>query len=1000
VNALVCKSARILVGVPLVWMLAAPLGAAPVPARAAGASISLSRHLAAAGDRVVITGVGFAAGDLVAVFANIAVPGGTQRAAVTVRARAAGAVTATLAIPPNALPSTAAVTARDPQGHAATRTLVILPLLVIRPGHPPPSATAVANSPFYVRGSDFSPSETVRITASFSLYSGSAVIADKSVPADQTGAFADVLMQVPANVRPGIVTVTATGETSRRSATGSLHVTYRPRVSAQQTAVRPGGVLILSGHGFVPKSTVHLSVTLTANGATAQLGADAGTDAYGSFQASLTLPADVPVGLYTITAVDRAGGFRAATTFRVALIAQVSLEPATTTPGHQVVVSAAGFGSSIPVQITATFTLADGTRKTVVVNAQSGPDGRASTTLVVPPGAAAGTVRVVVHSTRANAHATLIVRAVSAGITVSPPAAIPGATVAVRGSGFQSGERVMVHVPLQLTGTGASTLTLNASADVAGRLIAYLHLPAGARAGAYIVTARGQASGRAPSARLTVVALAPSIVALPTQGAPGASVTVHGFGFPAVVGVTVSFQGQQLAAVTTDAHGQFATVFTIPLSTASGSAALLARAATGSQATLTLTVARPVTTHLYVPSIYTGRGYHEFITLLNTTDTSARVTITYNHKDGRSTVKAVVVAAHTRLTEDVNADVGPKVSAAAVLAADVPITAERMVTHGGDGDVSAAEPAPATAWYFANGNTGRGYREYLALQNPNARRVSVAIRFMPTHHIPFTIYRTLAPTSRLTVKVNTFVASDAVGAVVTASAPIVVNRTLFIHHGMTSTDGVRSPERTWYVPSGPLGDRARVWLAVLNPGDQRAYITLHAYGNFGTELGSVRGWLGPHGRIGYLLNRIAGKADVSVVLTASQPVVAEEMTYVGTLHDQSTDTVGTSVPVKSWTFGAINVSAAGGESNTLDLFNPNLVPVPIAVHFMTAQGAQSQRTLVLGPLYHQHVDIGRLLPNTQLGLIAASGYPFVALDRGTFNFGAGGFADSGAHPSP
>ncbi|MDQ3901702.1 MAG: hypothetical protein M3319_15115 [Actinomycetota bacterium] len=451
-----------------------------------------------------------------------------------------------------------------------------------------------------------------------------------------------------------------------------------------------------------------------------------------------------------------------------------------------------------------------------------------------------------------------------------------------------------------------------------------------------------------------------------------------------------------MAAATTGAGGKFSTTITIPTNLATGTYTLSAVSAAGRRANITLAVNRQVSTRYYFASFYTGRGYHEYLAFLNPSAIRASVTITYQLKNGTTRAKTISINPRSRFTEDVNADLGVHVSAGAAIAADVPIAAERVVYHGPDGAVVPGTSSPSTSWYFANGNSNKGYREYLAVLNPNTTPVQVRFRFFPAHRAPFTVVRSMAPTSRTTLKVNSFVKA-AVGVRITSTGPIVANRSIFIKHGMTSKIGVTSPKRTWYFAAGPRNGAARHWIGAINPSNRWSYVTLRAFSRSGHQVATVRGWLRPFARPAYLINRIARRTDVAVVLRASRPIVAEQMTYIGRLHDASTDTFGVPTAAKSWAFAAANTMAANREADALELFNPNLVPVPIVVQFMTAAGALTERTYVVAPMSHRHVDVGSIQPNAQLGLMAASNYPFVALNQSFFNNRLGSMTSPGVH---
>jgi 5-hydroxyisourate hydrolase-like protein (transthyretin family) len=571
---------------------------------------------------------------------------------------------------------------------------------------------------------------------------------------------------------------------------------------------------------------------------------------------------------------------------------------------------------------------------------------------------------------------------------------VPGTQVAVSGSGYAPGAKIAVSVAVKLTNGQTQTLSAAATANASGRFTTALRIPANAAGGTYTVVGRSE-NGRAPTARLVIAKLAPSIVSVPAMAAPGTQVTVNGFGFAPGQTITVSLQGQKVGTAATDAAGRFSLKVTIPSNTASGTYTLSAVSAAGRGANLTLTVNRVVSTHYYFASEYTGAGYHEYLALLNPTQIRARITITYQRTNGSTLVKSLMLNAHTRSTEDVNADLGIHVSAAAEVAADVPIVASRQVYHGTDTAIAPGATTPSATWYFANGNTGKGYREYIAIQNPNSTPVQVAVHFLPAHHRAFTVNKIMPATSRTTFKVNSYVRKDAVGVTVTANGPVVANRTIFVHHGMTSKIGAAHPMQRWYFAAGPQNPAARHWIGAINPTSHWSYLTLHAYGPLGSEVATVHGWLKPYARAGYLINKIARRTDVAVVLTASRAIVAEQTTYAGRMHNASTDVFGVAAPAKTWSFPIADTLSSLGAGDVLNLFNPNLAPAPIVVQFMTSSGQVVQRTYVVAPLAHQRIDVASVVPNAQLGIVAASNYPFVALNRSTIDNGRGADTSEG-----
>jgi hypothetical protein len=623
-------------------------------------------------------------------------------------------------------------------------------------------------------------------------------------------------------------------------------------------------------------------------------------------------------------------------------------------------------------------------------------EGTFTAKLTVPARAASGSVSIIARTAARQLQKTLAVRPLTPAISVSPAGPLPGSSVAVHGTGYLPGSVVHISVPVTLLDRSGSTLTGRAVADSQGAFTVTLAIPGNVQGGTYTIAAQGSLSGRTARTTLAVTKLAPSIVPAPATLTPGTQTTVTGFGFAAGSTVTLSIAGQSVGTATTDATGHFSVQVTVPQNLPSGTVTLSAESGSRVHASASLTVNRNVARRFYFASLYTG--HQEYLALLNPTSIQARVTITYQLTTGATRTKTVTIKPHSRATENVNADLGSRVSTAATVSGDVPIVASRVAYRGSAGTVVPGTESPATTWYFADGNTSHNYVEYIAIQNPGSQPARVALHIMPTHHPAFTEYRTVQPTSRLTIKVNKFV-RDAVGVIVNANAPVVANRTMRIHQGMTSKIGTNAPQSAWYFADGSANATARHWIAITNPSNHQVYLTLQAYNAFGAVVGTVKQWLKPNAREGYLMNKLAGTPSVAVVARASGPIVAEQTSYANGKHNQYTATFGAAPLSTSWAFAAANTSIADGQSDTLSLFNPNQSALPIVVQFMDSSGKVTSRTYVVGPMAHQRIDVASVVPATQLGLVVSSNQPFAALNRYTFNRGSGGATSIGVAAS-
>jgi hypothetical protein len=1173
-----------LLGAVAVLVFAGLLPATAHPAYAA-TGLNLSRSSVAAGDKVVANGSGFTPGDNVDVFADFNVGGTARRTQVATSVTLSGTFSATLTVPAGTAPSTYRVTARDFHNHSATQFLNVLPLAELAAGAQPGALTVIAGHYFFVRGSGFRAGEKIQITASFPLYNGNAVSVNKAVTADANGAFGEVAIQAPWSAKAATVNLSAKGQTSGKIATANITAVYRPAVVLNPSTLRPGGTVVATGSGFVPGTTVRVSVTIPRqNASTVTLSKDVTAGDHGAFTVSLTLPTETSPGVYAVAAHDAVGDFSASTKLTATLKPVVAVLPNNIAPGQSVAVNGTGFTANATVTLTAIVPLYGGGNHTASQNVQTNSVGSFSTHFAIPGQAAAGAVTITATGPNGQSKGAISIRPVAAHVTLSPTPIRPGSNVTVTGSGYPAGDHVSISVSVKLSngssrvltttatadghgnfatsvaipgdvaagsytavaksestgrapstrllvavagkialqpasvspggtttvsghgfsggvsvtvstnvaiyGGGTKTVSTTARTDASGAFAAKLGIPSNAAAGTltviakgpntatsthlqigrvlatvtlsassiipgtaitlhgagysagdtvgisvsvrgangatrtlttstraagngsftatlkvpadivggtYTIVARSGSTGRAPHAQFTVVKLAPSLVAAPITASPGTQIMTSGFGFAAGESVTVLLNGKSVGTATAGSSGKFTVKIGLSANLATGPYSLTATGNAGHRAAATLTITRAISSHFYFASIFTGPGHEEDLAFVNPSSTRAQVKITYQRSNGTITVKTITVNPTSRFTESANTDLGSKVSAAASVAADVPIGADLIKYQGSAASVIPGSRGPSTIWYFANGNTSGQYREYLALQNPNNGPVQAAIHLFPTHHAPMTLYRTLPATSRLTIKVNTFV-RDAVGVTITSNGPIVANRTMKIRHGIDSKNGVTAPERTWYFAAGPRAQQSRHWIGIVNPSRNASYVTVRAYGELGRNLGTAQGWLKAGARVGYLINRIAHQPDAAIVVTASRPIVAEQTTYIGGNHDASTDAFGVQSPAKSWAYAAVTTSNARGAQDFLDLFNPNLTALPVAVEFMTASGATTQRTYIVGPLSHQRIDVGSVEPNAELGILATSNQPFVGLNRTFFHHGLGASTSQGVQP--
>jgi hypothetical protein len=174
-----------------------------------------------------------------------------------------------------------------------------------------------------------------------------------------------------------------------------------------------------------------------------------------------------------------------------------------------------------------------------------------------------------------------------------------------------------------------------------------------------------------------------------------------------------------------------------------------------------------------------------------------------------------------------------------VVESDQPIVVDRTMSWDASGYGSHAETAvarPSTTWYLAEGSTPADFALFYLLQNPNPVPVDVTVRYLlPLGHPPINRTLTLPENSRTTIPVDDQgpeLASTDVSAVITAAAPIIVERAMYkstpgqafaAGHGSAA---VSATSLSWFLAEGATGPFFDLFILLANPNPQAAAVTV------------------------------------------------------------------------------------------------------------------------------------------------------------------------------
>jgi hypothetical protein len=285
-------------------------------------------------------------------------------------------------------------------------------------------------------------------------------------------------------------------------------------------------------------------------------------------------------------------------------------------------------------------------------------------------------------------------------------------------------------------------------------------------------------------------------------------------------------------------------------------------------------------------------------------------------------------------------------------------------------------PGPVNkTWYFAEGRVGKGFREYLSIENPsaNACAVNIQYNYTPDGGTPAnkTVSVTVNPFSRLTESVNNdlgYADSSGTGAILAAvvnvngvTTPgcngVVVERPIyFVNFGgiASGTDvlGATHLNTTFYFANVPTGPNNTSFLTILNPNNVPANVTVTYYVN-GAPAGTQSVTVPANARGTIAPKAINLPANVAAIVQSNQPVMVERPTYFinasvnGNTVSGAYDIVGSPVLAGDWLFAEGYTGASTQEYLTIANLDPTKATAAVKITLKSKTGATQSFNLTL-----------------------------------------------------
>lgn len=392
----------------------------------------------------------------------------------------------------------------------------------------------------------------------------------------------------------------------------------------------------------------------------------------------------------------------------------------------------------------------------------------------------------------------------------------------------------------------------------------------------------------------------------------------------------------------------------------------------------------PPASSAYFAEGYTGDGYHEWVSLLNPQPRPLRAQIDIFRADGATRTFAVSLGPLARRSLDLNL-LAPRASTALRVEADAPAVVERALFTG-NGHVVAGVGRPSHHWYVAEGYVGSGFRDELRIFNPGALAASVTIRAYRGDGSMLVSHRLVRAGTRSNVMLDDVAPIGSSALEISGSEPVVVESIVRGPgaSGPSAAMALTAPSRAWYFPDGGTSRGNDEYVALYNPGNERATVNLHLVTASGYQA-PITLHVGPHSRAVYVMHALIHLGGLAAIVLANHPIVAQEVRYARSGGTTVVD--GAARPALTW--GLAEGHTGDGFKEWVTLLNPGAQPAVATVHLVMGRGVARSVTVRLAARQRRFLYLNHLVPTGPVSAIVHADHPIVAGRTMIFNGGKG-----------
>jgi len=430
---------------------------------------------------------------------------------------------------------------------ASTTMVIAAPAITLSP------ASSAVGTQVSISGTNFKAGEVV----SFFL-NGSLLSTDSTVTANGAGSFG-ATFTIPTSAL-GTNTIKAQSNTNLY-ATATLTITT-PVLTLSPITGTSGLSTTTGGTGFKANSEVNFFINGSSMDTTAT------TNSLGSFQVSLKIPQNIPLGAQTVRAQTNSLNFAIAT--YTSLAASVTALPAVGVPGTRVTLTGSNFDPDSKV----TLKWNGDTLTPTETDLRTNSAGSFLANITIPASYSSGNGQI--EATTGSTSTVMVAFTIAnPTLTLTPSTGIPGAKVSVVGANFEGNQT------LQLTWDDSTIVTkpISITTNPLGGFVAIFTVPS-SNQGTHFVSATAGSKKINLTSAFTVTAPAVTVSTITSQA--NTNISIFGTGFSPYKKVTLLWDNfSQLQTdpeeVFADSTGYFSASILIPAKAAPGTHVIQAK---------------------------------------------------------------------------------------------------------------------------------------------------------------------------------------------------------------------------------------------------------------------------------------------------------------------------------------------------------------------------------------------------------------------------------------